>query len=228
MRTLLAIAIATTTSIVACGKTVSLDNRSCPCASGWTCCENVCVEGASCDANAGGGTGSGSAPPPSTAPVAPAPSGQNYSYFGPEFVAKAKQQCDWTIAGATDDPFSSPADATWKLSHAWLACDGDSWLAQRHAVGYQFWEDGTWELLELTPDGAVQTRAGTNTHGTWTFLGPDDEPLDRNDTRPQRVSTIDLKEANSSGGVGYQTLAFQRDPTRMQLVPVFWYVALNP
>lgn len=34
--------------LLACGKTVSLEDRACPCASGWVCCSNVCVEGTSC------------------------------------------------------------------------------------------------------------------------------------------------------------------------------------
>jgi hypothetical protein len=49
-------------ALLACGRTVSLDDRACPCASGWVCCaeRNVCVaeaDVASCDELGGSGGG---------------------------------------------------------------------------------------------------------------------------------------------------------------------------
>ncbi len=57
---------------VACGQTVSLDDRPCPCASGYTCCsaQNMCVaEGTACPGGSGGGEQQPPGTPPSTKPV---------------------------------------------------------------------------------------------------------------------------------------------------------------
>ena len=50
--------------IAACSASVPIENRPCPCASGWTCCpsQNVCVEeGANCPGNASSDSGSSDA-----------------------------------------------------------------------------------------------------------------------------------------------------------------------
>jgi hypothetical protein len=57
--------------VLACGQTVSLDDRPCPCASGWTCCpsQNVCIaEGGECPGGSGNGSSGSSGTPPPVAP----------------------------------------------------------------------------------------------------------------------------------------------------------------
>lgn len=70
-------AVVALAAMPACGASVALDNRPCPCASGWTCCasRNVCVgPGASCPApaapDAGREDAPSDAPPPAPNPVA--------------------------------------------------------------------------------------------------------------------------------------------------------------
>lgn len=36
-------------SVAGCGQVVPLEDRACPCASGWTCCSGTCVDGSSLD-----------------------------------------------------------------------------------------------------------------------------------------------------------------------------------
>jgi hypothetical protein len=192
-------------AVVACGKTVSLDSRPCPCSDGWTCCtdKNVCVQDAkSC--GAGGGSGTGELPAP--------PGG-----FSSTAVASAKSVC--TGDHGPSDAATSAADATSKLAKAWISCNHDKWLTDRGGDAVVFSNDGTWSLFKLDANSALAPLSGLGTRGTWTLYGAGSSaPLDRADASQRIINAIGLTDDGSVNAVPTSAqLAFEQAPSRMRL-----------
>jgi hypothetical protein len=96
---------------VACSGALSLDNRPCPCASGYTCCQsaNVCVaDGAQCPAPSDAGVGREAAAPDSgTATCPPAGTVQQTTSLG---QAYAQVENTWLICSGKENFPGAPAD----------------------------------------------------------------------------------------------------------------------
>jgi hypothetical protein len=231
MKNALVLVLASAAAATACGKTVSLDDRTCPCADGWTCCSdrNECVpQGGSCSS---GGSGSGEASSSGSGTATPGAPGVipplGPVSFSPAAVANAKQRCNAAVRGTADDP-TSPHDTVPKISHAWLTCEPDQWLDSKHADGILFRPDSTWVLLRLDGAGNLASLDDPTTEGKWYFVNADDDYYDPNDPYSEVIAGLALRDSGGSNGVTYPTLSFEHDPRRMQLVPTAWYVDVEP
>jgi hypothetical protein len=96
--------------VLACGGSVSLTDRPCPCSSGWTCCSsaNVCVEdGAQCPADADAGAIGAEAAAPNTGTCPPAGAIQQTTS-----LAQAYTQIEgtWLICAGKENFPGIPAD----------------------------------------------------------------------------------------------------------------------
>jgi hypothetical protein len=180
----------------ACGASVALENRPCPCTSGWRCCaeRNVCVaDGTSCAA----------------APVAG---------FSTSAVSSAQRVCAGSTTEGALEQATSAADATTKLAKGWIPCNRDRWLADRGGDGIVFSVDGTWSLLKLDGNGALTPLTVLGTHGTWALYGEgSSEPLHRTDPSAKKITHLGLVDDGAAPGGRAARIDFEPSSARMRL-----------
>ena len=182
----------------ACGASVALENRPCPCASGYTCCalQNVCVAaGASCDA---------------ATPV---------GGFSTSAVSSAQSVCAGSTTGGALAQAPSAADATLTLAKGWIPCNRDRWLADRGGDGIIFSDDGTWSLLKLDGKGALAPLTALGSHGSYVLYGEGSSaPVDRTDSRAKKINVLGLVDDGAAPGSGTTArLDFDPSSARMRL-----------
>jgi hypothetical protein len=144
--------------VIACGSTVPIDDLPCPCASGFACCNNVCLaEGASCVTAATGG-GSADFNVTSSVPIAGSTVGSSYT----RNASFTRTACTYTTIGAcTVDPCyasSSSGTATDPAANAGQVSIGG---AQMASLSLNPQGDGTYS--QETIDGAVPWSTGAET-----------------------------------------------------------------
>jgi hypothetical protein len=126
-------------TLLGCGKTVSLDDRACPCASGWVCCtgQNICVaEGASCGSDGVNPPGPANVPPNEPVALATAQSPRCLAFDAAHVYW---QNADGLVVGATKDGskldsshFSTPLANNPRCG---IAIDGDQLFTTHYQMG---------------------------------------------------------------------------------------------
>lgn len=182
----------------ACGASVAVENRPCPCASGFTCCaeENVCVaDGTSCSAAVPAGG------------------------FSTSAVSRAQSACAGASTAGALEQAPSAADATLTLAKGWIPCARDRWLADRGGDAVVFTGDGTWSLLKLDASGALAPLTGLGTHGSFALYGEgSSSPVEHTDSSAKKITGLGLVDDGAAPGAGTTArLDFEAGTARMRL-----------
>ena len=153
----------------ACGQIMPLEEQACPCATGWTCCNAVCVEGSCPSADDGGG-------PASTSTALGACSGTialgtQLVSGGEDASSAASEQtvtgkASGSLAAGTTTGFSY-ATSVWPKPYGWQL---DGWLLSATAgesVTFQLWsvEDAGNVPLSLVLYGPLEWGDGGTCEG---------------------------------------------------------------